>query len=91
MATHIKGLIESFLKKKKEDYGDQEKIDEILTRALDKETKKHIRPKNVHKGQLILHSDSSSFTYTFNLKKEEILKELQKEFPKIKKIKVEIG
>ena len=91
MATHIKGLIEGFLKKKKEDCGDQEKINEILARVLDKETKKHISPKNVHKGQLLLRSDSSSFTYTFNLKKEEILKELQKEFPKIKKIKVEIG
>ena len=91
MATHIKLLIEGFLKKKKEDCAEQEKIEEILNRFLDKETKKHINPKSISRGKLILHSDSSSFTYNFNLKKEKILKEIQKEFPEIKGIRVKIG
>jgi hypothetical protein len=91
MATHIKLLIEGFLKKKKEDCAEQEKIEAILTRLLDKETKKHISLKNISKGHLVLHSDSSSFTYNFNLKKAKILKEIQKEFPQIQGVKVKIG
>jgi len=91
MATHIKLLIEGFLKKKKEDCAEQDKIEDVLNQSLDKETKKHISLKNISKGVLILHSDSSSFTYNFNLKKEKILAQIQKEFPKIKGVKVKIG
>ena len=91
MATHIKLLIGGFLNKRKKEARNQERIDQIIRGVLSKETEKHIEIKKIHKGKIVLHSDSSSFSYEFNLKKEKVLEAIQKEFPKIKTIRIEIG
>lgn len=91
MATHIKFLLEDFLKRKKSELDGFCKIERVVREALDDENKNHIFFKKILKDTLILGSDSSSFMYYFNLKKENVLKRVSKEFPEIKKIKIEIG
>jgi len=90
MATHIKPLIEHFFKKKQKDLKKQDQLKEILDRFLDQETKKHIYPEEVKKNTLFFKSDSSAFTYTFNLYKNKILEEAKKVWPEINKIRVEL-
>jgi len=90
MATHIKTLIECFLGKKEKDLREKDQLNKILDKILDKETKKHIHPQGVKKNILFFKSDSSAFTYNFNLYKNQILKEVEKVWAEVKEIKVEL-
>ena len=91
MSTHIKQLIDEFLRKSrmKGDYKNQ--IEKTVDGFLGKETRKHIWVKKIIGGRLVFNSDSSSSIYNFSLKKEELLKELKKKHPEIKKIEIRIG
>ena len=91
MATHIKTLIECFLGGKKKDLEKQDQLNKILSKILDKETKKHIWLKTIKKNILFLKSDSSAATYNFNLYKNQILNEVGQVWGKIEDIKVEIS
>jgi len=42
-------------------------------------------------NQLIVNVDSSAWVYHFNLKKNKILQNIQKEFPEIKRIYFKVG
>jgi len=91
MATHIKKVLGKFLKKAKEREKYQQEIEGILKSVLNKEETEHVRLVRIYKGQLILKSDSSSFTYEVSLKKDAILTEIKKSFPHIEGIKIKTG
>lgn len=91
MATHIKSIIQNFLKDTKGEAGDRARMQEIVGKNLDKKLKGHVCLARVYKNKLIFNSESSNFSYVFNLKKEGLLKEIQKEFPQIEDIRISIG
>ena len=91
MATHIKKIIENFIKEKKTDIKEKEKIRQIVDSVLDKKLKKDISLKTIYKNKLIFSSSSSHFSYEFSLKKGELLEALRKEFPQIEDIKIKVG
>ncbi len=91
MTTHIKCLIEGFLKEKKREICYKKKIEKAICKFLSKKDEKHIKSKKIIKDQLVIYFDSSSFAYNFNLKKNNLLTEIKKEFPEIKGIKIGAG
>ncbi len=91
MATHIKDLVGKFLAEKKEEYKEQDKIQQIVGRFLDSEAQEGISFKGILKSEIIFKSTSSSLSYDFRLKKDKILEGIKKEFPRIKDIRMEIG
>ena len=91
MATHIKKLLDKFLKSKKKGVEDWSRIEQIVEEALDENLRKHLHPEKIHKNTLIVCSDSSSVSYEFNLKKDRILEAVKKEFAYIEDIKIYIG
>jgi len=62
-----------------------------LKKALTKKELGHIRIKYFNKGVLGLDVDSSVWLYILSLKKEELLKILQKDIPELKNIILRIG
>ncbi len=62
-----------------------------LKKALTKKELQHIKVKYFSKGVLSLNVDSSVWLYILSLKKEELLKILQKEAPAVKNINLRIG
>jgi len=88
MATHIKHLLHSFLKHKKDADAYQQKITHIVSATLSSELQKYVRIKTIRQGVLVFHSDASSATYELMLKKPEVLGAVQKKFPEIKDLKV---
>jgi len=91
MATHIKDLVDKFLAKKKEEYKEQERIQQIVSRFLDSEAQEGICFKGIFKKEIVFKSTSSSLSYDFKLKKDKILTGIKEEFPRIKDIRIEIG
>ena len=91
MATHIKNVLGKFLKKAKERTKYQQRIEEAVKSVLTREEQQHVRVVRVYKNQIILKSDSSSFTYEANLKKDAILTNIKKTFPQIEGIKIKTG
>lgn len=62
-----------------------------LKKTLTKKELGHIRVKYFCKGILGLSVDSSAWLYILSLKKEELLREIKKENPELKKINFRIG
>lgn len=91
MATHIKKVVDEFLAKKKEEYKQQERIQQIVSRFLDSEAQEGIEIKGIFRKEIVFKSASSSHSYSFRLKKEKILAGVREEFPWIKDIRIEIG
>jgi hypothetical protein len=89
MATHIKTIIDGFLKKKSDQFKYQGKIEQVLDTLFSPEIKKHIKLKKISQGQLIFSSKSSNFTYIFDLEKEKLLEQVRKVYPGITEVKVE--
>ncbi|MDD4182411.1 MAG: DciA family protein [Candidatus Omnitrophica bacterium] len=91
MATHIKSIIEEFLKEKKAEAKSTGKIERIVEENLGENLKKHVRLQRIYKKNLIFCSDSSSASYEFRLRREGLLKAVKKEFPDIEGVKIKIG
>jgi len=91
MAVHIKDLVEKFLAEKKEEYEEKEKVQQIIEKVLDFGEREKVCVKGICKNEVVLYSPSSSFSYDFKLKKEKILAEVIKGFPRVKNIRLEIG
>ncbi len=79
------------LKKAKERTKYQQRIEEAVKSVLTREEQQHVRVVRVYKNQITLKSDSSSFTYEANLKKDAILTNIKKTFPQIEGIKIKTG
>ena len=62
-----------------------------LKKTLTKKELRHIKVKYFSKGVLGLSVNSSAWLYILSLKKEELLKTLQKEAPVVKNINLRIG
>jgi len=90
MATHIKFLVEGFLRKRKKENKKQARIEQIINEFLGGETKEYIHLKKIAKTEIILLSEQPSFSYDFNLKKKQLLEKIKKEFPDIEKIRLTI-
>lgn len=91
MAIHIKGVIDKFLEKKKQDFKQQDKVQQVVARFLGEKTQDNIYLKRIFKGVFVFGAASSSFAYDFELKKIKILEGIRKEFSQVKDIKIEIG
>ena len=91
MATHIKSIIEEFLKEKKAEAKSTGKIERIVEENLGENLKKHVRLQRIYKKNLYFRSDSSSASYEFRLRREVLLKAVKKEFPDIEGVKIKIG
>lgn len=91
MATHIKDLLSNFLDIKKKETDVNGKIKEIVDKSIDRKLQKHIFLQKVYKDKVIFCSDSSSSGYEFNLNRNCLLREIKKEFPQIKELKIKIG
>ena len=90
MAIHIKDLVDKFLAKKKEEFKDQEKIHQIISKFMNPAAREGIYFKGIFKKEVVFKSTSSSFRYDFGLKKDKILAGIKEVFPQIKNIRVEI-
>jgi len=86
MATHIKNIIEDFLRQKANQTSEVDKIHTIVDNIMEAQLKKHIRFNGVHDKKLVFSSNVSSARYNFNLKKNSVLRAVQKEFPHIEGI-----
>jgi hypothetical protein len=91
VATHIKNIINQFLREKKSEAKSADKIEKIIEENLGANLKKHIRLQKIYKKNLIFCSDSSSASYEFGLRKDILLKAVKKEFPDIEGAKIKIG
>ncbi len=91
MATHIKNIINQFLREKKAEAKSADKIEKIVEESLGINLKKHIKLQKVYRKNLVFCSDSSSASYEFGLRKEALLKAVKKEFPEIEGAKIKIG
>lgn len=91
MATHIKSIIQNFLKNTRNNIQDKTKIEQVIDNNLDKKLKKHIYLKQIYKNTIIFGSESPSVSYVFNLKKQDLLKAIKKELPQIDDVKITIG
>jgi hypothetical protein len=91
VTTHIKNIINQFLKEKKSEARHADKVVRIVEENLGAELIRHIKLQRIDKKNLIFSSDSSAATYEFGLRKENLLKAVRKEFPNIEGVKIRIG
>lgn len=90
MATHIKKILEEFLKEERQKSQEWERLKQIIDENLDEGIKKHIRPDKVYRNILFFFSDSSIVSYEFNLKKNKLLAAVRETFPDINDIKMKV-
>lgn len=86
----VKQLI-SDLESKKGSIRKSEVIEEVLNKFLTKEEFKHIRINTFKKGVLFVTVDSSSWMYSINLKKGQLLNEIKKCLSDIKDVRFSLG
>ncbi|MDD4955283.1 MAG: DciA family protein [Candidatus Omnitrophica bacterium] len=91
MATHIKSIINQFLKEKKKEAKNTVKIEKIIEENLGADLIRHIRLQRIHNKNLVFRSDSSGASYELGLRKEALLKAVKKDFPDIEGVKIKIG
>lgn len=91
MATHIKNILNQFLKEKRAEAKSAGKIEKIIEENLGADLTRHIKLRRVYKKNLIFCSDSSSASYEFGLRKEALLKAVKRDFPDIEGAKIKIG
>jgi len=91
MAIHIKELVSEFLKQEQGKFKQKEAMQTAISKVLPTEIKNHIALKKITSNGIVFSSDSSGAGYNLKLIKEKLLTEIQKEFPNIKKITVQMG
>lgn len=53
--------------------------------------KEHTHLTGIYKNKLLLHTDCASYGYELKIRKQEFLKDVQREFPEIRDITITIG
>jgi len=86
----VKQLIND-LESKKSALKKYEVIEELLNKFLTKQEFKHIRINTFKKGVLYITIDSSSWMYSINLKKGQLLDEIKKCLSDIKDVRFSLG
>jgi len=90
MATHIKEVIGDFFKNSRQLVENRRKFDAIVGPYLKDGIEGNVLFAGVEKNTLVFHTKDSCFSYTFNLQKPQLLKDIQREFPYIEDIKVKV-
>ena len=90
MATHIKEVIGDFFKNSQQLVENRKKFDMIVEPYLKNGVEGNVLFAGVEKNKLVFHAKASCFSYTFNLQKPQLLKDIQREFPYIEDIKTEV-
>jgi hypothetical protein len=90
MTTHIKELLDALLKDKAKDSQINSNIHEIVKNVLGKYLSEHLNLEKIQKTILIFKSDSPSFRFEQELKKQQLLEEIKKELPHIEDIEIRI-
>ena len=70
---------------------EQKKLQDCWEKILSQSEQKHARISGFKDGALSVYVDTPAWLYQFNLKKQKILNEIQKEFSEIQKIYFKIG
>ncbi len=84
----VKSVIGQMAEKKLEDY---QKIDRLWMNILNDSEQKHTKILGIKDGMVSVVVDSPAWLYQMNIKKNNILKELQAEIPNIDSIRFRIG
>ncbi|MCF7888314.1 MAG: hypothetical protein K9L76_03455 [Candidatus Omnitrophica bacterium] len=90
MAEHIKTIVDKYIKENKQKIKEYKNIKKILREKLNQNTTKQIRIEFKEKNKIVLFLKSSSAVYEIRLQKKEIEKNIKKEFPNIKEVKIEV-
>lgn len=90
MSTHIKDILNEFIKKGKANKETQSKIEEALNNILGGKFLEHITIKGIYKKKIIFCLSNSTVQYEVGLKKNELEKALKKEFPELEEIQLKI-
>ncbi len=90
MTIQIKQLIQNFLNKQSSEYRDKEGINKLITDNLSPGLVKYIKGIKVYRDKLIVYCQNATALYEFSLKKEGLLKEIQRVFPGIQQIRVKV-
>ena len=86
----LKGVVEELSQAKKKGIA---KVFAVWPRVAGRELSRHTRPARLQRGTLLINVDESAWLYQANLKKDVLLKALQKkiEREKIQQIQFRIG
>jgi len=90
MSTHIKEVIGEFFKNSQQLVEKRKKFDMIVKPYLEGSVEGNVLFVGVEKNAVIFQATASCFSYTFNLQKPQLLRDIQREFPYIDEIKVKV-
>jgi hypothetical protein len=90
MATHIKELLGEFLKEKQQEFQIKEKIEVICNRVFGAGLSGQVKVEKIEKTRITFSCPASEYKYEINLNKDKIIKQIQKDFPEIKEIRIRI-
>ena len=88
MATHIKEIIETFLKKKAEQSTEQGRIMQIAQSVFPSAISSQLQVEKVEKEKIVFSCAVPAIRYEVNLKKKEFLTRVREQFPQIREIKI---
>ena len=91
MATKINTIITKFLKQKKEELLQKQKIENSIKSILNTQTKKHLYSIRVYKKTLVIYTDSSASSFQLNLLRNAILEKVRDILPTLEMIKIKVG
>ncbi len=91
MTVEIKKIIHKYLKEKKQEVLEREKLEDIINNIFDNNLKPHVRLLKLSGSRLVFLTDSSAAKFQINLMKPEILKICKQIIPSIDKIIVRLG
>lgn len=91
MDTHIRIIIKDFLREKEKEFKEKEKLEKILATNLGRELRKYVHLGKIYRNKLVFYTNTSSSGFDFNLKKNDLLEAVRKEFPQIEDIKIKVG
>jgi hypothetical protein len=90
MSTHIKDILDEFIKKRKGKKESQDKVEETLNNILGGKLSKGVTIKGIYKNKIILNLNNSAVQYEVGLKKNELHMALREKFPGLKEIQLQI-
>lgn len=91
MADHIKDLLDKFISKKYKEIVEVKEVEDLIKESINKTKVKHLPGIRVGVKEITIYADSSCEAYQLKLEKNNILKNIQKAKPGIKKIFIKIG
>lgn len=75
----------------KKQHHTQQRLEEVLGRVLDAETRKYICVKHIRESTVVLSAGSSAALYNASLKKTELLRAVKQLIPEIEDIVIKVN